>query len=149
VRITAATAFDPPPGDGQEDNARLGALYDGNPNTAWSTEEYRTSQFGNVKQGVGVYLTLDAPHALRSLVVDSKVTGWSASVYVAGRPAAALAGWGKPVARFTVNGPTTTVALGGATGADVLVWITNLGPPNPNAAVFAYRVDISELSVRS
>ena len=38
--IVKATAFDPPPGDGQENDADVGKTIDGDPNTLWQTSGY-------------------------------------------------------------------------------------------------------------
>jgi hypothetical protein len=138
--IVTATAFDPPPGDGQEDNGRLPLVHDGNPATVWSTEEYTNPHFGNLKDGVGLYVTLDATHTVHAVVVTTPTLGWSAEVFVAATPAPSLAGWGTAAARFTASASPMTITLHGTRGRFVLVWITDLGP--------AARVDIGELAVR-
>src|SRR5207302_1193648 len=84
--IVGAAAFDPPPGDGEEHDADLPKLYDGDPSTGWSTDRYGSSHFGNLKNGVGVVLRLDRAHRLGRLAVTSPSHGWSAVVYVSGAP---------------------------------------------------------------
>ena len=131
--IVAAHAFDPPPpfgkGDGQEDDSRLPNLFDGNPSTSWSTETYTNSHFGNLKDGVGVYLDLDRAAKLGHLAVTSSSTGWSASVYVAAasNPRQRLSDWGPAVAHQDHIGGDVTFDLGGHRGQEILLWITDLG----------------------
>jgi eukaryotic-like serine/threonine-protein kinase len=148
LTISGTAAFSPPPaGGGHENDAKLALLHDGSLTTFWSTQEYASRQFGNLKPGVGVVLELDGPHALRDLTIVSPSRQWSAEVFVADRSAPDLSGWGTPAGRLTVTSTTSTVGLGHATGAAVLLWITDLGSPNPNATTFPYRVDIDELIV--
>jgi hypothetical protein len=145
--VARVTAF--PPGH-DEDDARLHLVADGLTGTVWSTQEYTTSRFGNLRPGVGIVLALDGPHTVRHLIIDSPSTGWTGQVYVAAQPASTLGGWGRNVTRFTVSRPTTTVSFTGSRGVDVLVWITDLGDPNPNApSNLPFRVDIGEIRVLS
>ena len=141
--VARATAFDPPPGDGQEDDARLPLLIDGNPSTLWSTEFYTTHDFGRLKKGVGVFLTLNSATKLHTLTINSPSRGWTGQVYAATSAATTLAGWGKAVASFSVNSQVTSVGLGGVRGSVVLVWITDLGSAPPPQV----KVDIGELTL--
>ncbi len=137
-------------GDKSENEQLVPNLYDGNPGTAWSTVGYESATFGNLKPGVGVYLTLDATHTLHTLQVTSASRGWTFSVYAAPQPAADLAGWGPPIgAPVTVNSQVTDVLLGGVKASAVLVWITNLGARNadPVDQQYPYSVSIEELAV--
>jgi serine/threonine-protein kinase len=140
LTVADRKAFDPPPkGDGQEHDADLSKLTDGDPATVWSTEHYNDRHFGGLKSGVGVVLKLDRSHKLRRLAIQSPTHGWSAQVYVAGSAAADLAGWGQPVANATVPGDTT-VDLAGRDGAAVLLWITDLGDGNNQVSIGELRV---------
>ncbi len=124
--ITTARSFDPQ-GDGTEDEAGAKLVFDGNPATAWSTDQYKGAAFGHLKSGVGVYVRLDHPAAIHSVQVQSPTQGWSASVYVAGQPAPTLDGWGPALASQRGIGTTGAFAVHG-TGQYVLVWITDPGP---------------------
>jgi serine/threonine-protein kinase len=126
VSITSAASFDPQ-GSGGEHDPELPLLLDDDPESAWTTEEYRSRDLGGLKDGVGVILTLAEVTELNQLRVDSPTQGWAASVYVAGAPAADLAGWGDPVATEEGINGGVTFDLGGATGGAVLLWITDLG----------------------
>ncbi|MCU1485065.1 MAG: hypothetical protein JWN67_1811 [Actinomycetia bacterium] len=122
ITIAGVRSFDPE-GDGEENDADLGLLHDGDAATRWSTDRYNTPSFAGLKHGVGVILTLSSAGDLGSLVVDSPSTGWTASVYVADEPATTLAGWGKPVGGL---GEKRTLSLTGHHGGAVLLWITHL-----------------------
>jgi hypothetical protein len=123
VRIVDADSFDPD-GDGEEHDELLQNLLDGNAGTEWITSRY-TSRLQALKPGVGVVLKLESATDLRALTVDSRSTGWKASIYVADAPKGALADWGPAVGTLTGGG---TLSLEGRSGAVVLVWLTELGP---------------------
>ena len=134
--VKEVKAFDPPPkGDGQEHDADLAKLTDGNPSTVWSTEHYADRHFGGLKGGVGVALVLDGPHKLRRLAIKSPTHGWTAELYVATAPASDLGGWGQPVATATGIPGDTTVDLGNHQGGALLVWITDLGDGNGQVSI--------------
>jgi serine/threonine-protein kinase len=144
VAIAGATAFDPFGGGGEHDDER-GLAVDHDPATAWTTERYNDRSFGRLKPGVGLFVTLDRSAPLRQLVVTSPTADWSAQIYVAGAPAPALAGWGKPVATKThIPAGATTFDLRGTKGAAVLVWITDLGSTGGRS-----QAQLAEITVRS
>jgi serine/threonine protein kinase len=128
--VARATAFDPPPGDGVEDDSDLANLTDGNPNTTWHTEFYSGRQFGGLKSGVGFVLTLDQSHRLQDLVLTSPTPGYNANVYVAASSPSQLSGWGQPVASVGNAPSRAVVPLHGRDGSHVLVWFTSLSPNN-------------------
>jgi hypothetical protein len=146
IAIVGGHSFNPlsPDDPTKHENENLvPKLYDGDPATAWSTLQYTTRAFGNLKSGTGVYIQLDRSRTLHQLTVTSGVRGWAFRVYVAGQPAGDLAGWGNPAAGpITVTADVTQVDLHSAKGAAVLVWITQLGDTAP------YHAEIGELAVR-
>jgi len=128
VTVTKAEAFDPSPGNGQENNADVGKTIDGDPSTVWQTEGYNSRSFGRLKSGVGIALTLDKTAALDKLSIESDTNDWSVEVYVSDTTHADLAGWGQAVAsKDHIPAGTNTADLGGHQGSAVLVWITDLG----------------------
>ncbi|MDQ2826421.1 MAG: protein kinase [Actinomycetota bacterium] len=134
------SAFDPS-GDGHEHDSDLGLLVDGDPSTAWSTEQYN-SRLADLKPGVGVVLQLDSSHKLSRMRVTSATQGWAAQVFIADAPKPTVQGWGPPVAsNNNVGGGETTFDLGGRSGGAVLLWITDLG--TGNAAVSIGEVTLS------
>ena len=128
VAVTVATPFDPE-GDGAENDAAAPRASDDDPDSVWVTETYSApaAQFGGLKDGLGLILTLDQATALGALTVSSPTPGWTADIYVADQAAADLAGWGEPVITGQPFGDGETVVdLGGASGSEVLIWITAL-----------------------
>ena len=127
LRVTAKS-FDPQanPSTENENEARLAV--DGNASTAWKTDHYHSAAFGNLKDGVGLILQAEGNNEIDSLTLASPTRGWTVEVYVAEQPAAALAGWGRPLKSVKVQDASTTLTLNGAHGGAVLVWITDLGP---------------------
>jgi eukaryotic-like serine/threonine-protein kinase len=129
-------AFDPPPGSGVEHDDELPFLVDGDPTSAWSTENYNSSRFGGLKPGVGVILQLSGSHKLGELEMTSPIGGWSAEVLVAASPQSTRAAWGEPVAaKRSVDRGTTTFDLGDRTAGAVLLWITDLGQGNSSVSI--------------
>jgi hypothetical protein len=140
LRIVAAHSFDPlGDGDENEDTASLAA--DGRDDTMWATSRYNTRDFGNLKEGVGLYVQVSGNRPLRRLEVRSPTRGWAAAVYVADRPGGELADWGAPVDRETAIDGTAGFDLGGRRAGAVLVWITDPGVEN--------KAEIAEISLRA
>jgi len=124
-------AFDPPPGSEAEHDDELPFLVDGDPATAWSTENYSNHRFGDLKPGVGVVLQLNGAHKLKELKVTSPSKGWAAEVLVADAPRPTREAWGAPVAsKRRIADGSITFDLDGRTGGAVLLWITDLGEGN-------------------
>ena len=143
VVIRSIASFDPAGrGAPGENDAQLPLAIDGDPNTGWFTESYDQRGFG-IKPGVGVILSTKEATELRDLIVQSPTQGWSASVYVADQPGAALGDWGEPVTQQTGIDGGTTFDLKGRTGRNVLLWITDLGDGPPRM-----RAELTELSLR-
>ena len=142
VAVRRALPFDPPPGSGAEHDDELPFLFDGDPATAWTTENYSNRQFGGLKPGVGFVLQLDGSRRLDELRLTTASSGWSAEVLVAEAVRPTREEWGQPVDTETGIGPgSVRFDLGGRTGAAVLVWITDLGAGN--------MVAVSEVQVTS
>jgi serine/threonine-protein kinase len=140
VAVTAVDSFDPQ-GDGSENNDEVANAVDGQPTTLWATSRYDSREFGNLKDGVGLVLTVPADVALRRMEVQSPTRSWSASVYVAARAGVELADWGAPVDTQTAIDGTATFDLGGKRGGAVLLWITDPGVGN--------KAQVAEVVVRS
>jgi eukaryotic-like serine/threonine-protein kinase len=118
------------------DNAALTKnAFDGNPNTAWTTNRYFGAHFAGLRHGLGLAITLGGAHKLNQLAVLSPTQGWSAEVFVAnGVPdPAAMAPWGKVLDSKQSIAGNVTFNLGGTEGSAVLLWLTDLGPSNETA----------------
>jgi hypothetical protein len=138
-------AFDPF-GSGGEHDDELALASDGDAATAWTTERYDTRALGGLKPGVGIVLPLPAAHDLGRLELTSPTRDWSVEIYVADESTSDLAGWGQPVATADGIDGDASIDLGGAHGAAVLVWITDLGDGSTGDA---FSVAIAEARVRS
>jgi eukaryotic-like serine/threonine-protein kinase len=148
LQLTDARAFDPPPGDGSENDADAGKVIDNNPSTFWQTQGYNDAAI-KIKQGVGIFVTLAQPAKLKTLKITSLTSGWSVQIYVADSPKSDLASWGQPVAtKDGINAGTETFDLGGHQGAAILVWITNVGTSTPDDAG-RFHTRIAEISAGS
>jgi hypothetical protein len=142
ITIVGADDFDPLGDDQEENQESTGNVFDGNPQTAWETEQYEApaQEFGGAKDGVGVFVELDGVHDLSTVTVTAEETGWSAEVYVADQPGADLAAWGQ--ARGAVDDADTTAEItldDGTRGQNVLLWLTRL-PPSGKLNVSDIRV---------
>ncbi|MGQ0678978.1 MAG: protein kinase domain-containing protein [Actinomycetota bacterium] len=80
LRIERSFDYDPPPGDGKENSARIPRAFDGNPETTWATSSYRTADFGRLKPGVGVAFDLGTSRELSAVEVTSVVGGWRGTI---------------------------------------------------------------------
>jgi eukaryotic-like serine/threonine-protein kinase len=137
--ITEAQDFDPPPGGGNEHSDEAPLAIDGNPGTAWQTEEYSNRNFGNAKPGVGLWVRLDGPHDITTVTVTALEGGWSAEIYVADQPGNSLQAWGQARATGDDLGTSHPFGVQGARGQYVLVWCTRLPPSN--------KLEIAEIKV--
>jgi hypothetical protein len=130
-----ATSFDPE-GDDEENQATVALVADGDPGTAWKTDRYNDN-FPKLKSGVGFYIDLGRSQKIRSVNLNA-APGYNAEIFVADKPTADLAGWGKARAA----GGNDTFSLNGAPGRYVLVWFTSLP-----AVDGGYKAEVSEITV--
>ncbi|MDQ6853389.1 MAG: hypothetical protein M3046_06805, partial [Actinomycetota bacterium] len=137
--IAEAKDFDPFGPDGAEHPNETRRAIDGDPATAWPTEEYSNRNFGNAKPGVGLWVRLDAPHDITTVTVTTLEGGWSADIYVADQAGTSLDAWGPVRATGDNLGTSHPFDLKGAHGQYVLVWCTHLPPSN--------KLQIAEINV--
>ncbi len=93
LAVTGARDHDPS-GDGSEHPELAALAIDGDPATAWSTEEYSQGLAGVPKPGVGLVIELSDTARVEQVLVESPDAGWSAEVYVADDVPAGIEGWG-------------------------------------------------------
>jgi len=152
LAISAAIPFDPQGKGEPGENDQLKAnAFDGDPNTAWRTEGYDTSNFFGGKKGVGLGLVLKQRSLVDRVLITGSTNGWSGSVFVidAQNLDSADPAKMKPVATFqNTSGPVdldlTQTPAAQRTGTVVLIWITNLGTPEQDQR---HRVEISEVTL--
>ncbi|MCL5291748.1 MAG: protein kinase [Actinobacteria bacterium] len=69
-----------PGGNGVERPNEVGLVLDGIPGTAWYAEGYANEDFGNLKEGVGLYVDFGGVRFVKEIRVRSLASGWSAQV---------------------------------------------------------------------
>ena len=150
IAIRSATDYDPE-GDGTEDRAEAPLAIDGDPTTAWTTEHYDSATFAGTKtgpdQGVGVYVETRSASTAGRMEVRSPTPGWNAQVFAsAGRPPAAITGWGAPVGEVGGAGSRQPIDLHVATPSRyLLLWFTKAAPASDEIGRF--EVAISEITL--
>ena len=132
----AASALEPvsavsfnPYGNGQDENKKLAPLaIDNSPATAWSTDWYSSSYFGNLKPGTGLLLDMGRSVLItRIRLLLGSARGANLQVRV-GTTAFSLSGL-RPVASATDAGRPVYLQLTKPTrGRYLLVWFTRLPP---------------------
>jgi serine/threonine-protein kinase len=144
VHLTAATAYDPPPGDGVEGNPSLHNATDGSTSTYWETERYTTAAFGNLKKGVGIVVSTGAnPVKLESLTVQSPTPGWLAEI----KAGDSEQGPFDVVSPVQTVGSKTTFALNVPEARRFyVVWITQLASFDTGDPTKHFAVRISEIT---
>jgi eukaryotic-like serine/threonine-protein kinase len=139
----AASEFDPE-GDQRETGTERLAI-DSNPTgTAWSTEHYDTSDFGGLKDGVGLAIDAGSSVAAKQMAIRALTAGYDAEIYESGgSPPSSLSDWGQPVARISDGGGSETVKLPGKAGQSFLIWITKAPPAEDDPG--RYQMEISDV----
>jgi eukaryotic-like serine/threonine-protein kinase len=123
--LHAVGVYDPPPGDGVENNQYLPLATDGKLATAWTTQWYLSDHFGGLKSGVGMVLSTGKPVVLKQLTVWSHAPGYQMVV----KAGPTQSGPFEAVSAQQTGGQKTTFALHGTVPrAYYLLWITRLSP---------------------
>jgi hypothetical protein len=137
VPVRSATAYDPPPGDGVEGNSTTPFAIDGDPATAWRSENYFDGVLN--KPGVGLLLDLGGERSVTGLRLTAPDPGYRFEVGVGDSAEEARSA----VQGTYVAGRDERIQLRPATGRYVLVWFTSVVP----TADGGHRVDVSEVEV--
>ncbi|HEX4521854.1 MAG TPA: protein kinase [Gaiellaceae bacterium] len=141
VVLKAVAAYDPPPGDGVEDNSRLALATDRNPSTAWVTEHYATASFGNLKDGVGIVVDAGKAERLTAITVETDTPGFTAVI----KSGDSVGGPFAPASASRTVGRATTFALTVPQPRRYyLLWITSLSPSGSDFAA-----DVDEVTART
>ena len=141
--IAGVQPFDPEGGDGEREDLVAGAV-DGDAATAWQTEGYRDG-FAAAKRGVGLQVDLAEEATVRTVVVDSPTTGWSATVHVADAPGATLEDWGPALGSVEGVDGDAEISVEATAGQHVLVWFTDVADPDADGD---FRMVVEEIEVR-
>ncbi|WP_338749394.1 hypothetical protein [Janibacter alittae] len=137
--IINAAGYDPS-GDGVEHNAEAARIYDGDPDTVWTTEGYATPDFGGGKTGVGVTVDLGQAQEISTVTLDLP-TSANATVFAGDAPSNSGTEIG------TTDGQTGEVTLSTSDptpGRYVTVWFTSLTPDGEGR----YRASLGEITIK-
>lgn len=121
------TAFDPAPGDGSEDNAKVPLAYDGDTSTVWETDTYQGSpRLGGIKQGVGLRVDLGGAVTVKTINLTMPLAGQSFEIRASDTGGTRLSDY---TVVATSTNAKTTVSLQNADRTPHrywLIWITSL-----------------------
>ncbi len=145
VALEKATDFDPIGGDGELPE-ETGFAVDNNPTTAWVGEHYDTTDFGGLKDGVGIYVSTEEAVSPGSMTVRTPEPGWDAEVYAAASgPPEDLDGWGTPIGAITNGDTETNIPLEPTEDASYfLLWFTKLAPASDDDR---YRPEVGDVEL--
>ena len=120
IKLVAVGPYDPPPGDGTENDTQVPNAVDGNAATFWSTEHYTHGFF---KPGVGIVLDAGKRRRIGRVLVGTDEAGSRAEIQLADDPTGPY----RVVSADRALAGTTVFPLKrGTSGRYVLVWLTAL-----------------------
>ncbi len=132
IKVTGAGAYDPE-GDRSENGGDARLATDGNAETAWETEHYRSTFH---KSGVGLVLDGGKPVRASRVVMTTETPGYAAQVQAGN----SLDGPFSPVSGSKTTTARTTFALKPRRARYLVIWITSMPPGGVAAAVNEVRV---------
>ena len=148
LAVSGGEAFDPF-GSSPEHPEDVPNIFDGDPATAWQTQNYTTAQFGNLKEGVGFWLDVGESRAIGEVTLSLRPEGADLSIFVGPEPPPTDVAngwspqdWGTAVGDATSAPAEVTIELDDAEGRYVLVWFTSL-PADGGG----HRVHVSEMTL--
>ena len=146
LAIVGGHDFDPGGDDQAENSSDVPLAFDGNSGTAWSTQHYNSPAFGNLKDGVGLWVDLGKNARVSRVTITSPIPGWRFELKAGTLPdrlSGPLASTGGNTSfRMGTNG-TVTVELRPVTARGILIWITELAPQDGRFAAA-----VGEVAVR-
>ncbi|HZD59494.1 MAG TPA: protein kinase [Anaerolineae bacterium] len=137
LKPTEAADYDPG-GNGDENPDAVGRIFDGDKSSCWSTETYRSSAFGNLKDGVGVYIDYGKSVMLREITIASS-GGWSGAI----KGSNDVLNW-RTLKEIRSADKEVTLQINEGAYKYYLVWITELPMVGPNS----YKCKIYEVNAR-
>jgi len=142
----AAQDYDPEVAGEAENPGQVGNVLDGQVATFWETEGYDSAEFGNLKDGVGIYLDAERRIQAERLDLVTPTPGWNAEVYAANAPVPdGLEGWTRVGGTDEVQDEDRVLLDGGGRAYRYwLLWVTRLPQPPPDGRA---RAQIAELTL--
>jgi hypothetical protein len=127
IPLVHADSFDPPPGDGSEEQSQTGNAIDADPATAWFTENYTRANFGGLKSGVGLLLDAGSAVAPGRVVVTFTSPGATYEIRAADTRATTTDAYTLEGSGDASTETTTTVEITDKTPHRYwLLWVTKL-----------------------
>jgi hypothetical protein len=131
-----ATGFDPLTSDridpGNENSQYAGYAIDSSSQTSWTTQWYKSAEFGGLKAGSGLLIEMPKAETFRSVVVTfGSISGADVKILVgnsAARTAANLASMRTVATASDVSGKVTFPVTSSASGRFLVIWFTKLAP---------------------
>ncbi len=147
VPITSADVHDPPPGDGRERTGEIANAVDGDADTFWPTESYNTADLGGLKDGVGLWFSVDGDAEVARVDVSLSRAGGAFELWVGDGPpddAQLPEDWGTLVVDGSIEADELHLEdlPPDMAGDTLLLWFTDL-PPGGNG----YRVEVRDVRV--
>jgi hypothetical protein len=133
IRLAPVGPYDPPPGDGRENDSQVANAVDGNATTFWSTEHYNHGFF---KPGVGIVLDAGKKRRIARVLVGTDEPGSRAEIQLADVPTGP---YRVVSADKALEGTTAFPLKRAASGRYVLVWITALPTTTGEARITEVR----------
>jgi putative peptidoglycan lipid II flippase len=138
VPVRRAAAFDPD-GDGSENDGEADLAVDGDPDTAWTSDTYRSARFGGLKPGLGLRLRLDGQRDVHRVQV--RVGGSGSTVQLRRVDGDTVSS--TVLDRQRDASGTVTLRPSAPVRADeIVVWFTRAARSDGG-----YRVEVAEVSV--
>ncbi|MGJ7538966.1 virulence factor MviN [Brevibacterium luteolum] len=137
--IADASALDPEGDETENDDAASNVLDDDD--SAWRTDRYNSSKFGNLKSGVGLALELEESATVSQVELTSDHEGSDFEVRIGDSDDpedATVVGKGT-----TEDGKTTVDLDDGAEGSVVIIWFTELGSADGGYRAYVSHVGLS------
>ena len=140
IQIVGATGFDPQ-GDGSEGNALAPKAYDDKRTSGWTSDTYRTPNWGGLKKGVG--LRLDLGHSQTVHSAKLRIGGTGASIELLAVHGSSLTGSTVLAKRSDASGSVTLTVAQPKSTRYVVVWFTR-----PGQFSGGYRAEVDDVVLR-
>src|SRR5581483_5612559 len=124
ITLKAVGVYDPPPGDGHENNNQIPNATDGIASTAWSTEDYHDPPSLN-KPGVGLVLEASRSVTLHQLGFSTDTPGFVAEILAGNAPTGPF--MNHIVGASQTTSSRTRYTITGGPYRYYVIWITRLG----------------------
>jgi hypothetical protein len=122
LRFVTARAYDPPPGDGTENDANIPLATDGDPATAWKSENYYDGELH--KPGVGILFDLGSQRTVTAFHLETPWPGFAFRIAIGDDPAVLAQ---EPGPTFIAS-PDMHETIRPVDGRYVLLWFTSVVP---------------------